>query len=225
MASNSPKRKRGFPHPLDTEGPLPRLLNESDLEEYDEGSPRSKVARKFNDLEIHGHQAHEDQDASMEQNDQVTIPPILSAEVPGQERRFSTPMSNQKPETRTNVAGGPAITAKMSSGPASRSTSPPLAGEKSNDFWQDFEITGHDPDDPSDDGYGINGIGFKPTAAIAWSRSQRRKQQLSDYKNREAREARQQRSERRKRLFDEGEDALSVESSPRKAARVHFEDG
>ncbi|EXJ53522.1 uncharacterized protein A1O5_13193 [Cladophialophora psammophila CBS 110553] len=225
MTSNSPKRKRGSPHPLDTEGPIPRLLNESDLEEYDGGSPRSKVVRKFNDLEIHGHQAHEDQDASMKQNDQVTIPATLWAEATGQETRFSTPLSKQKPESGTDVTRGLAIAATKSSETASRSKSPPLAGEMSNDFWQDFEITGHDPDDSSDDGYGINGIGFKPTAAVAWSRSQRRKQQLSDYKNREAREARQQRSERRKRLFDEGEDALSVESSPRKAARVRFEDG
>ncbi|KAL4931232.1 uncharacterized protein BDV17DRAFT_23770 [Aspergillus undulatus] len=63
--------------------------------------------------------------------------------------------------------------------------------------WNDSEITGHNPTDPDDDGYGINGIGFKPTAAIAWARSQKRKKQVSEWRNREAREAREKRRERR----------------------------
>ena len=63
--------------------------------------------------------------------------------------------------------------------------------------WHDSEITGHDPTDPSDDGYGINGVGFRPTPAIAHARAQKRKQQVAEWKNREAREARQRRSERR----------------------------
>lgn len=63
--------------------------------------------------------------------------------------------------------------------------------------WDDSEITGHDPTDPNDDGYGINGIGFRPTAAIAWARSQQRQKQVAEWKNREAREAREKRRERR----------------------------
>ncbi|EEA20780.1 hypothetical protein TMatcc_000771 [Talaromyces marneffei ATCC 18224] len=63
--------------------------------------------------------------------------------------------------------------------------------------WDDSEITGHNPTDPNDDGYGINGIGFKPTAAIAWARSQQRQKQVTEWKNREAREAREKRRERR----------------------------
>ena len=63
--------------------------------------------------------------------------------------------------------------------------------------WHESEITGHDPTDPSDDGYGINGVGFRPTPAIAHARAQKRKQQVAEWKNREAREARQRRSERR----------------------------
>jgi hypothetical protein len=63
--------------------------------------------------------------------------------------------------------------------------------------WSDSEITGHNPTDPDDDGYGINGIGFKPTAAIAWARSQKRKKQVAEWKSREAREARERRRERR----------------------------
>ncbi|KIW33111.1 uncharacterized protein PV07_04603 [Cladophialophora immunda] len=225
MTSASPKRKRGYPHPLDTDAPGLRLLSESDLEEYDEGSPRSKVARKFDDLEIHGGHDQGDHDASREQNDQVMVPAISSAGELERDRNFSTPKSEEMSESLTGVSSQPGTTVTKPPGESSGPKSPPLASEVSHEFWQDSEITGHDPSDPSDDGYGINGIGFKPSAAVAWSRSQRRKQQLSDYKNREAREARQQRSERRKRGFDQDDGALSVESSPRKAARVHFEDG
>lgn len=66
--------------------------------------------------------------------------------------------------------------------------------------WQDDEITGHLIDDSSldDDGEGINGIGFKPTPAIAYARQQKRRRQVSDWKAREARAARQKRLERRK---------------------------
>lgn len=77
--------------------------------------------------------------------------------------------------------------------------SPPLADSMDDDpfTWHDSEITGHLLSDPNDDGYGINGVGFKPTAAIAWARSQRRQRQVADWKSREAREARERRRERR----------------------------
>ncbi|KAL4956471.1 hypothetical protein BDW69DRAFT_84220 [Aspergillus filifer] len=79
------------------------------------------------------------------------------------------------------------------------SKSPPPSGNAGGDLltWNDSEITGHNATDPDDDGYGINGIGFKPTAAIAWARSQKRQKQVSEWKNREAREAREKRRERR----------------------------
>ena len=79
-----------------------------------------------------------------------------------------------------------------------KSPSPPL----SSLTWQDSEITGHlvDPSiDPEDDGTGLNGIGFKPTPALAYARAQRRRQQLMDWKAREAKEARAKRTERRRR--------------------------
>lgn len=64
--------------------------------------------------------------------------------------------------------------------------------------WLPSEITGHDPTDPDDDGEGINGIGFKPTAAQAYQRMERRRQQMADYKMRETREARAKRGARRR---------------------------
>ncbi|KAJ5513989.1 hypothetical protein N7463_003541 [Penicillium fimorum] len=79
--------------------------------------------------------------------------------------------------------------------------SPPLTETPSEEdplVWHDSEITGHNPSDPTDDGYGINGIGFKPTASIAWERSQKRQKQVAEWKNREAREARERRRERRR---------------------------
>lgn len=77
--------------------------------------------------------------------------------------------------------------------------SPPLTSSDVEDpfTWHDSEITGHNPTDPSDDGYGINGIGFKPTPALAWARSEKRRKQVADWRNREAREAREKRREKR----------------------------
>jgi hypothetical protein len=104
-----------------------------------------------------------------------------------------------------------------SSGSKKRLASPPLFGsaeatlstdtdrkrelvdeERAALTWHDDEITGHDPDDPDDDGEGINGIGFKPTPAEAYARAVKRRQQMLEYRNREAREARKMRSERRR---------------------------
>lgn len=82
--------------------------------------------------------------------------------------------------------------------------------------WHEDEITGHAPTDPDDDGEGINGIGFRPTAAEAYQRAQRRKQQMADYRSREAREARAKRSERRR-----GTGSESIEEKEA-ARRVRF---
>jgi len=79
-----------------------------------------------------------------------------------------------------------------------RLSPPPAEVSKEDPFtWHDHEITGHDPTDPTDDGYGINGVGFRPTAAIAWARSQKRQKQVAEWKTREAREAREKRRQRR----------------------------
>jgi len=64
--------------------------------------------------------------------------------------------------------------------------------------WHDDEITVYDPEDEDDDGTGINGIGFRPTPAIAHARVLKRRQQLAEYKKREDREARNRRSQRRR---------------------------
>lgn len=111
---------------------------------------------------------------------------------------ISSPMKIQPQKPRLE---GPTSSAAGSiSRPCQRkkSPSPPL----STLTWHDSEITGHlvDPSkDPDDDGTGLNGIGFRPTPALAYVRAQKRRQQILDWKAREAREARAKRSERRRR--------------------------
>ncbi|KAK7529988.1 uncharacterized protein J3D65DRAFT_641863 [Phyllosticta citribraziliensis] len=88
--------------------------------------------------------------------------------------------------------------------PESSATSPaatvnPSPVDPSNLTWQESEITGHLIDkEREDDGYGINGVGFRPTHAVAQQRVLRRRQQILEWRAREAREARQKRSERRR---------------------------
>lgn len=229
MTSTSPKRKRVLVLPLDTKGPIPRLQSDGNLEECDDGSPRTKVARKFDNLDIDGRPTHEQYCSVSEEQAIGTDHTDSSTTLAEQNVEAASPKTNpnSRGEPKECLLIGPGLekAPTQSTVRAGRSKSPPLKGEISDEFWHDSEITGHDPDDPNDDGYGINGIGFRPTAAIAWSRSQRRSRQLAECKNREAREARQQRSERRKRFISESGDALSTESSPRKSVRVHFEDG
>ncbi|XXH01783.1 hypothetical protein Hte_008144 [Hypoxylon texense] len=84
--------------------------------------------------------------------------------------------------------------------------------------WHEDEITVYDPEDKDDDGTGINGIGFKPTPAIAYARAQRRKQQLAEYRKREESEARAKRSQRRREQFGDVPQLDRKES----LARVRF---
>ena len=80
-----------------------------------------------------------------------------------------------------------------------RSPSPTSSVHDDSDLvWTAREITGHDPTDPADDGCGMNGIGFRPTPSTAQARAQKRRQQLADWRSREAKDARQRRFDRRK---------------------------
>ncbi|UKZ76306.1 hypothetical protein TrVFT333_004008 [Trichoderma virens FT-333] len=64
--------------------------------------------------------------------------------------------------------------------------------------WHEDEITIYDPNDKDDDGTGINGVGFKPTPALAHARVMKRRQQMAEYRKREENEARNRRSQRRR---------------------------
>ena len=113
---------------------------------------------------------------------EVPVTPRLSPE-PSQYSALSPPNLSEQPPPRKAQNSAP--------------RSPPPTDSLT---WQDSEITGHAPTDPLDDGYGINGIGFRPTPAVAYARAQKRTQQIQDWRSREAREARQRRSERRRGL-------------------------
>ncbi|KAI2462902.1 hypothetical protein F4781DRAFT_161611 [Annulohypoxylon bovei var. microspora] len=86
--------------------------------------------------------------------------------------------------------------------------------------WHEDEITVYDPEDKDDDGTGINGIGFKPTPAIAYARAQKRRQQLADYRKREEGEARARRNQRRRQQLGS---AAQLERQ-HSMARVRFSD-
>ena len=124
--------------------------------------------------------------------------PISGPSQTGNNDLITTNLSLEIPETpRLRPVSSP--TPPPSVKKARLPKSPPPTPSSPALWWSDTEITGHDPKDPSDDGYGINGIGFLPTPAIANARAERRKKQVAEWKIREAREARQKRSDRRRR--------------------------
>ncbi|PHH62881.1 hypothetical protein CDD81_6599 [Ophiocordyceps australis] len=88
--------------------------------------------------------------------------------------------------------------------------------------WHEDEITIYDPTDADDDGTGINGIGFKPTPALAQARVLKRRQQLAEYRRREESEARARRSERRRNGTPTPSARITKRKSPTR--RVRFVD-
>ncbi|RMZ70528.1 prenylcysteine lyase [Pyrenophora seminiperda CCB06] len=118
---------------------------------------------------------------------------LLSTTIPTTKTHvFASTTAQRKPRT---------LNRPSSPRPRPRTKSPSPPPSLSALTWQDSEITGHLADpatDPDDDGTGLNGIGFKPTPALAYARSQKRRQQLNEWKMREMRDARAKRSERRR---------------------------
>jgi hypothetical protein len=139
----------------------------------------------------------------------TTLPSRPSHKLP------ASPPSPDPPPQQFSPAPSPPVTPMTSP-----SQEPPSL------HWEESEITGHNPSDPDDDGEGINGVGFKPTAAIARARSERRRKQLADYKSREDKEARDARAKRaalRRRKGSEGVAVKTEESQvSEKERRVRF---
>ncbi|KAL9611832.1 MAG: hypothetical protein Q9167_003559 [Letrouitia subvulpina] len=166
------------------------------------------------------HQQHQQQQRHQQQEAAHSdlTPSMLSAINPPffQTDTNNTNLPPDVPETprlRPTNAPSPLLS------PVSRCKSPPPM----NLWWAEAEITGHNPTDPADDGYGINGVGFLPTPATANARAERRKKQVAEWKNREAKEARQKRSDRRRRrdvdLAAEGGSATDGGSMPERRVR------
>ena len=228
---NSPKRKRSD-YSLDTTS-SPSRLKTTNLPARPsvqdaltvEGSPRAAVASHFQTLDLNARNPaskptlQKTLDGSMILHQQsessngleFSGPPLVPVPVPNSESKdlpkdgtgqstwhaanWQSPADKAR-APRLEFSGTPSPTLSPAKSP--RSTSPTL-------WWTDNEITGHDPKDPMDDGYGINGVGFLPTPAIAHARVERRRRQVAEWKNREAREARQKRSEMRRRRYVENQ--------------------
>lgn len=142
-----------------------------------------------------------ERDCSTKQTSPLATGPCEPASDEAVQRQSTPSTSTAAPSPRKGPTPSPRKKRNLQSASKSRTgrKSPPLAGNEVEDplTWHDSEITGYNPTDPNDDGYGINGIGFKPTAAIAWARSQKRQRQVAEWRSREAREARERRRERR----------------------------
>ncbi|PGH02907.1 hypothetical protein GX51_04363 [Blastomyces parvus] len=184
-----------------------------------ENSPPISVAGDLGELDLHGtsshglestsHGASDDKQTADKMDEEPSVQGTMNVDVPS----IATPTDTKdKEKIPLALPGGGDLQAtslipvyQHKSKPRSqrkhrsRRKSPPLSGDEDENplTWRDSEITGYAPTDPSDDGYGINGVGFKPTAAIAWDRSRRRKKQVEEWKSREAREAREMRKSRR----------------------------
>ncbi|KAI4116758.1 MAG: hypothetical protein LQ345_002873 [Seirophora villosa] len=205
-------------------------------------SPRSNVAGHFQNLNLTGY-GFEFEKKAMEKpfvtpcavaNSQGSHHPLTTHESSSQSSEpqplspttTTTFTTRQPKEFPLEIPETPRLqpTTAMSSvpSPLPRPKSPPPL----NLWWADAEITGHDPTDPADDGYGINGVGFLPTPAIARARAEGRKRQVAEWKNREARDARQRRSEARRRreqeMHSQSRTASEGDLGGRQQRRVRF---
>ena len=224
----SPKRKRRNDDSLLVDAPSPSRLRTTNLPTRpllehgcsNEGSPRTTVVGHLENLDLQEHSPISNLDFGMPTESRMSRsetglysggfnPNII---LPNQ--TYNAPMTppngpftawapcgiQDRPSvTLLEIPETPRLRPISSPTPppsAKKSRSPPLSPTL---WWRDEEITGHNPSDPSDDGYGINGVGFLPTPAIANARAERRKKQVAEWKNREAKEARQKRGDRRRR--------------------------
>ena len=219
---------------------------ESDL--VSEGSPQSTVAGRLQNLDLDEHHQIPSLDFDLSLETQkvttkkhsggfhpqiflppqsfvgpMTPPPSSSGPQPGLSQLAYEPHPTTMP---IEIPETPRLR------PVSSPTPPPSATKPKSPpppspalWWSDTEITGYNPSDPTDDGYGINGVGFLPTPAIANARAERRKKQVAEWKNREAREARQKRSDRRRRRdrsVGGGTDQGNSSSRGEEGRRVRF---
>ncbi|KAL9011613.1 MAG: hypothetical protein Q9173_003559 [Seirophora scorigena] len=218
----------------------PAVLHDDDDTDGDR-SPRSNVAGHFQNLNLTGYGSGFGT-KTMEKpfvtlctvaNSQGSHHPLTTHDSSSQ----SSELQPLSPTTTTFNTGQPKDfpleipeTPRLQPTTAMSSVPSPLPRPKSppplNLWWADAEITGHDPTDPADDGYGINGVGFLPTPAIARARTESRKRQVAEWKNREARDARQRRSEARRRreqeVHSQSRTASEGDLGGRQQRRVRF---
>lgn len=217
----SPKRKRDDDGILFTYAPSPSRLRTTNLPtrpllseaRSSEGSPRTSVAGHLQNLDLEEQHQIPKLDfgppivpqSGGSNNESSSFRPQICLPSQGFVGPITPPPSSSGPLLGTSrPAFQPqprTLPLEIPETPRLRPVSSPTPPSPPSPalWWTDTEITGHNPNDPTDDGYGINGVGFLPTPAIANARSERRKRQVAEWKNREARDARQKRSDRRRR--------------------------
>ncbi|KAL8992260.1 MAG: hypothetical protein Q9188_007628 [Gyalolechia gomerana] len=223
----SPKRKRDSNDPSDLAlAPSPTRLRITNLpsralvsadDTYGDRSPRTTVAGHFQNLNLTTYGFDFDKAMEKSSSSSSTIADSQGSDISSsqasiqsidsQPTTFNSSVTTNP--TRNSTSSPPKLPLEIPETPRLKPTTclssipSPLPRSKSppplNLWWADTEITGHNPTDPADDGYGINGVGFLPTPAIASARAERRKRQVAEWKSREAKEARQRRSEARRR--------------------------
>ena len=244
---NSPKRKRSD-FSLNTPPPTSRLKTSSlpsdsvDASDHEGGrSPRTAVAGHLQSLDLEdntpmpmldlrrvldGQSLHDRGRCTFNSGTPDLAFTLDTNGRPAPSVAFSSGPSTYCPPTPPNDSNNvleipetPRLKPISSPLPSPGSKSPPGL------WWSDAEITGHDPKDPSDDGYGINGVGFIPTPAVANARAERRKKQVAEWKNREAKEARQKRSDKRRRRELENGAADCNATNAQDVRKVRFLEG
>ncbi|KAI1207724.1 uncharacterized protein F4807DRAFT_434367 [Annulohypoxylon truncatum] len=147
---------------------------------------------------------------------------LTKCEGPGRLQK-SYPSINRLSESKSRSrkrAGTPPLTRRKATDPSVEEEPVIVDPVRASLTWHEDEITVYDPEDKDDDGTGINGIGFKPTPAIAYARAQKRRQQLADYRKREESEARARRNQRRRQQLS----SVAQLERQHSMARVRFSD-
>lgn len=210
----------------------PTVSDRGDLPDVSD-SPRAHVARRFNSLSLRQGRPESPSPskrirltntsaASSAEDYDATIMPASSSQDPGSYAFEEEPvqdLTNQPNDSSVRMLDGTRL---------KRMRSPPVPDDAGfTPTWRQTEITGHHIDTAAgDDGEGINGVGFLPTPQTVYARQQKRKQQIRDWKAREAREERQRRHDRRQKagMVDEPEAAAAKSISNAEVERtVRFE--
>lgn len=166
----TPKRKHGPELPVT---PIKFSFDPWRARPAEDGSnsPRTAVAHRFRGLEIGGGGVAADEPAD---GDDVV---------------------RKRPRPDDIMADGPDTAAAAEPGTASpQLPQPDVAIASTEAADDDVRLSAL----PAVDGPGINGVGFKPTPALAEARALKQRQKLAEYRRREENEARAQRSQWRR---------------------------
>ncbi|KAJ0322221.1 hypothetical protein COL5a_008829 [Colletotrichum fioriniae] len=136
--------------------------------------------------------------SAQQQRSHRSIDKVQDPKVRGRRRAGTPPLKGRKGINKANPANTASAAAGLQQQQEDQEMKTIVDPVRAALTWKEEEITIYDPEDKDDDGTGINGVGFMPTAAMAYARTQKRRLQLAEYKKREESEARARRSQRRR---------------------------